>query len=347
MDKKHIQSLDSQDMWQKLVDFPRQWQEAVDLTANIEFTIDKERIDKLCFVGMGGSASGGELIQAYVYDECPYPVEITRHYKIPGWVDENTLVVACSFSGNTEETLTALVAARDKGAQSIVVTSGGELMLKAAKEDIDYIKLPGGVESRTAIGYIFIPLYRIMQYLGIINESEQILNETQQFLADENELYSNPEDNEALNLAHDIKDTLPIFYSDAVTLQPVCLWWQNQFQQNAKTLAYSNTLPEMTHNEIVGWERVVHLTGRLSVIILKDKDDSPRVQRRMQIVEELIEDQTASLHIINSRGPNYLSRIFSLIQMADWTSFYLAMLSNIDPTPVTKIDLLKSKLSEA
>jgi len=346
MDQEHIQSLDSQDMWQKLVDFPAQWQKAMDLTADLDLRIDRDRINKICFVGMGGSASGGELIQAYMYNSCPYPAQIVRHYEIPAWVDEQTLVITSSFSGNTEETLTALVAARDNGAQTVAVTSGGELMLKAAKEEFDYIKMPSGMQTRTALGYIFVPLYRIMQYLGVLKDEDIKLHETQQFLSEQIELFSNPKDNEALNLAEELSDTLPIFYSDAIMMHPVSLWWRSQFQENAKTLAYGNTMPEMTHNEIVGWERVVHLTGRLSVVMLKDKDDNPRVQRRMDIVEELIEDQTASLHTVTTRGPNRLARMFSLIQLADWTSFYLAMLSNIDPTPVTKIDLLKSKLAE-
>lgn len=344
MDLKHIQSLDTQDMWRNLINFPEQWGRATSMTESLDLDIDKSRISKICFAGMGGSAMGAELIRSYSIDRCSYPVQVIRHYEIPAWIDENTLFIACSYSGNTEEVLTALVSARKKGAQTIAVTAGGELMLKAAREQFDYIKIPGSMPTRAALGYSFIPLYRIFQYLGFVEASDDMLVETQQFLSEQNELLSDVEDNEALNLAKELNDTLPIFYSD-VLLQPVNLRWQNQFEENAKTLAYGNILPEMTHNEIVGWERVVHLTGRLSVIMLKDKDDNPRVSRRMEIVEELIEDQTASLHILKTRGNNKLARIFSLIQLADWTSFYLAILTNIDPTPVTKIDLLKSKLA--
>lgn len=347
MDLEQIQSIDSQNMWEFLTGFPEQWKEAMELTEELDLTIDQERINKICFAGMGGSAIGADLIRAYSYKTCPYPVQVVRHYETPHWIDEQTLFIACSFSGNTEETLTALTAARNRGAQSIGVTSGGELMLNAAKEGFDYIKIPGGMPPRAALGYSFVPLYRIFQHLGFLDEGTAALKETATFLSEKNELFSDPEDNEALNLAKELNDTLPIFYSDATVMEPVNLRWRGQFAENAKTLAYGNTLPEMNHNEIVGWERIVHLTGRLSVVMLQDREDNPRVQRRMEIVEELVEDQTASMHVLKTRGQTRLTRMFSLIQLADWTSFYLAILNNVDPTPIAKIDLLKSKLAEA
>lgn len=347
MDLEYIQSIDSQQMWDYLTGFPKQWKEAMEMTDELDLIIDQGRIKSICFAGMGGSAMGADLLRAYSYRTCPWPVQVIRHYEIPQWVDENTLFVACSFSGNTEETLTALQAAREKGAQAIAVTSGGELMLKAAKEEFDYIKIPGGMPPRAALGYSFVPLYRIFQYMNFIDEGRGGLRETGTFLAEQNELLSDPEDNEALNLAEELNDTLPIFYSDATMMEPVNLRWRSQFAENAKTLAYGNTLPEMNHNEIVGWERIVHLTGRLSVVMLLDKEDNPRVQRRMEIVQELVEDQTASLQVLKTRGQTRLTRLFSLIQLADWTSFYLAVLNDIDPTPIAKIDLLKSKLAEA
>ncbi|PAU93048.1 bifunctional phosphoglucose/phosphomannose isomerase [Aliifodinibius salipaludis] len=345
MDLEEIKSIDSQNMWELLNTFPEQWKEAVESTKNIDLTIDKERISNICFVGMGGSAIGADLIRSFCYDRCPFPIQVVRHYEIPCWVDENTLFIACSFSGNTEETLTALTSAREKGAQIIAVTAGGELMVKAAKEEFDYIKIPGGMPPRAALGYSFVPLYRIFQQLELVEERDGALKDTARFLSEQNDLLSDPGDNEALNLAEEINDTLPIVYSDATMMEPVNLRWRNQFAENAKTLAYGNTLPEMNHNEIVGWEQIVHLTGRLSVILLIDKEDNPRVQRRMEIVEELVEDQTASLHILKTRGQTRLARMFSLIQLADWTSLYLAVVSNVDPTPIAKIDLLKSKLA--
>lgn len=347
MDKAFIQSIDTQGMWDHLTGFPDQWQEALDLTETMELTIDKSRIDKIGFAGMGGSAIGADLIRAYSYASCPYPVQVIRHYEIPGWIDERTLFVACSFSGNTEETLSALDQAQDRDAQVMAVTSGGELMLKAAKDDFDYIKIPAGMPPRAALGYSFVPLFRLFHYLGYLDEGEKALIETHQLLTEQKDMFSDTVDNEALQLAKELVDTLPIIYSDATLMEPVNLRWRGQFEENAKTLAYGNLLPEMNHNEIVGWESIVHLTGRLSVILLEDDYDNHRVKKRMHIVRELVEDQTASIHRLETRGESRLARIFSLIQLADWTSFYLAMLNETDPTPIAKIDLLKSKLAEA
>lgn len=344
--KPQIDSLDSKDMWARLLGFPAQWDRAVEMSRELTLDIDSGRVRNICIAGLGGSAIGGELIRAYSYRSCQWPVQLVRHYDIPRWVGEQTLFIICSFSGNTEEALAAAEQARMQGAQLVALTSGGELMVRATREDFDYLKLPGGMPSRAALGYMFVPLFRIFQRLGLIDESKDVLAETSDLLHQQAQLFRNTDDNEALTLARSLMDTLPVIYSDGTTMAPVNLRWRNQIEENAKTLAYGHTLPEMNHNEIVGWERIVHLTGRLSVIMLRDREDHPKVQQRMQIVEELIADQTASINVLRTRGESRLTRMFSLVQLGDWTSFYFAMLNGVDPTPVTKIDLLKRRLSE-
>lgn len=347
MDLEYIRSIDTLNMWDLLVDFPQQWSQSMKMTEELELTIDPQRVTSICMAGMGGSAIGADLIQAYSYKTCPYPIQVIRHYDIPSWVGEHTLFIGCSFSGNTEETLAALEAAQQQGAQCLGITSGGQLLLTAARAEFDYIKIPAGLPPRAALGYLFIPLFRLFQQLELLDEGDEALHETKEFLAEQNELLSDPHDNEALNLAEDLDNTLPVIYSDDILMNPVNLRWQNQLQQNAKTLVFGNTFPEMTHNEIVGWQDIAHLTGRLSVIKLKDQEDNDRVQRRMEVIDDLIADQTSSYHLLKSRGKSRLTRLFSLVQFADWTSFYLAMLNEVDPTPVAKIDLLKRKLAEA
>jgi glucose/mannose-6-phosphate isomerase len=344
--RETINAIDTENMWELIAGFPNQWSEAMKLTEDLTLSVDTERITKICFAGMGGSAIGADLIRAYSYKSCPHPIQVVRHYNIPEWVDEHTLFITCSFSGNTEETLSALKQAREKGAQAIAVTSGGELLLKATKENFDYVKIPGGLPPRAALGYSFVPLFRIFQALGYLDEGEEALSETDLFLSEQGELLTDLSDNEAISLAEELQNTLPVVYSDSTTMEPVNLRWRGQFSENAKTLAYGNLLPEMNHNEIVGWEQIVHLTGRLSVIMLFDKDDDQRVRKRMRIVKDLIEDQVASILVLSTRGDSRLTRLFSLIQMADWTSFYLAIMNEVDPTPIAKIDLLKSRLAE-
>lgn len=344
--KEHIEAIDTGGMWGLIAGFPNQWDEAIKMTEGLDLSIDPGKIANICLAGMGGSAIGADLIRAYSYHCCPHPVQVIRHYEIPEYVGEHTLFISCSFSGNTEETLSAMRKAREKGAQLIAVTSGGELLLEASREEFDYIKIPGGMPPRAALGYSFIPLFRIFQSLGYLDEGDGALSETELFLSEQGELFADLVDNEALTLANELNDTLPIIYSDATLMEPVNLRWRGQFSENSKTLAYGNTVPEMNHNEIVGWERTVHLTGRLSVIILYDKEDNSRVRKRLKIVKDLVEDQAASVHVLSTRGESRLTRMFSLIQLADWTSFYLAMINGVDPTPIAKIDLLKSRLAE-
>jgi len=342
-----ISKIDGSGMWDLIKSFPDHWKEISDQTRDHDFKVDASAINNICMSGMGGSAIGADLIRAYSYNTCPVPVQIVRHYDIPNWVNENTLFVACSFSGNTEETLSALDQAHKAGAQCFAVTSGGSLLIQANEMDFDYIKIPGGMPPRAALAYSFVPLFRLFQYLGYLDEGEEALTETQEYLANEVDLLANyEENNEAKALAGDIKDTLPVIYSDARMLDPVHLRWRGQFEENAKTLAYGNVLPEMNHNEIVGWEQIAHLAGRLSVIFLRDAEDNERVQKRMEVTRELVQEQAVSLHVLDSRGQSRLTRLFSLIQMADWTSIYLALLTETDPTPIAPIDLLKSKLAE-
>lgn len=344
--KELISKVDSENMWDLISDFPKHWKEVMKLTEDVELNIESSNIKNICFAGMGGSAIGADLIRAYSLKSCPYPVQINRHYEIPNYINENTLFIACSFSGNTEETLTALSSAMAKGAQIIGVTSGGELKKQAIEHEFDYIQIPGGMPPRAALAYSFVPLFRIFQTLGYLYESDSVLIDTYNLLKDGVSKFNDTDDNDALALARELKESLPIIYSDALLMEPVNLRWRGQIEENSKMLAFGNLIPEMNHNEIVGWEHIAHLAGRLTVVMLKDRDDNPRVAKRMEIVKELVMDQALSVIEISTIGDSRLERMFSLIQLADWVSLYLAFLNEIDPTPIAKIDILKSKLAE-
>ena len=341
-----IERHDSQKMWDLLVDFPNRWDEAVTRTRNLELGFDTSGITQVCIAGMGGSAIAGDLIQAYTRDRSPVPVEVVKGYEVPRWVGAGTLIIASSFSGNTEETLSALSQARENGARAVAITSGGELLLAAARNEFDYFKLPSEIRARAAVGYIFIVMYRLFQVLGFLDNSEDELSETRDLLQTQVDLLSNHEDNEALTLARKLRETLPIIYTNNNFMKAVGMRWCTQFEENAKTLSYRNEFPEMTHTEIVGWDQITHLTGRLAILFLTDKEDGERIRKRMNITRELIRDHAESISILKTRGESRLTRMFSLIQLADWTSFYLAIINGVDPSQVAKIDLFKSKLAE-
>ncbi|HAW79847.1 MAG TPA: bifunctional phosphoglucose/phosphomannose isomerase [Balneola sp.] len=341
-----INKVDSGNMWGLISNFPNHWKEVMKLTEDIDLKVDSSKIKNICFAGMGGSAIGADLIRAYSLQSCRHPVQVIRHYEIPNYVDEHTLFIACSFSGNTEETLTALSSALKKGAQIVGVTSGGELKKQAIEHEFDYIQIPGGMPPRAALAYSFVPLFRIFQFLGFLNESDKVLIDTYELLKDGVSNYKDLDDNDALALAQELNESLPIIYSDALMMEPVNLRWRGQIEENSKMLVYGNLIPEMNHNEIVGWEHIAHLSGRLTVVMLKDKEDNNRVKKRMEIVKDLVMDQALSVIEITTIGESRLERLFSLVQLADWVSMYLALLNQIDPTPIAKIDILKSKLSE-
>lgn len=344
--REEIKRIDRNDMWDLVKGFPDHWDEICKKTEGKTFSFDTSKVQNICFAGMGGSAIGADLCRAYTLDSCPVPVQVNRHYEVPEWVGESTLFITCSFSGNTEETLSALEQAMEQGAQIVAVTSGGKLLQLAQEEDFDYVKIPGGMPPRAALAYSFVPLFRIFSHMGYVDEEDSVLDETLQLLRSGVADFEDTELNEALTVAGQISETLPLIYSDARMMEPVNLRWRGQIEENAKMLAYGNLLPEMNHNEIVGWEHIAHLTGRLSVIILRDSSDNDRVKRRMEILKELVMDQAVCVIEIDTYGESRLARLFSLIQFGDWVSIYLALLNEVDPTPIAKIDLLKSKLAE-
>lgn len=341
-----IKECDPQGMWDLIRNFPNQWKAIIDSTNNVDLNIKSSKINNICLAGMGGSAIGADIMRAYAYSSSPWPIHVVRHYDIPAWVDENTLFITCSFSGNTEETLSALDQAIDKGAQIVGVTSGGTLKEKAAQHNFDVIEIPGGMPPRAALGYSFVPLFRIFSSLNILEEDDSVLEETHAFLANKVEELCNIEGNRALEIAEKIHGTLAVIYSDHLLLEPVNLRWRGQIEENAKEIVYGNFFPEMNHNEIVGWQKSEHLKGKTSVIFLKDKEDNERVKIRQEIVKELIQNHTKSIIEISTEGESRLTRVFSLIQLADWVSIYLAFLNQLDPTEIKNIDYLKKRLSK-
>jgi len=341
-----IKEYDPQGMWHLIKNFPNQWSEITELTKDVDLNIESSKIKNICLAGMGGSAIGADIMRAYAYSSSPWPIHVVRHYDIPAWVDEHTLFITCSFSGNTEETLSALDQAIDKGAQIVGVTSGGTLKKKAEQHNFDVIEIPGGMPPRAALGYSFVPLFRIFSMLNILDEDETVLEEAHTFLANKVEELSDIEGNLALEIAGKIHGTLPVIYSDHLLLEPVNLRWRGQIEENAKEIVYGNFFPEMNHNEIVGWQKSDHLKGKTSVIILTDKEDNERVAIRQQIVKELIKDHTNAIIEVSTTGESRLIRVFSLIQLADWVSIYLAFLNQLDPTEIKNIDYLKKRLSK-
>ncbi len=331
-----------------ILSFPRQVEEAVAIgeAAKIKFPISK--INNIVVSGLGGSAIGGDLLRSYLADEIDIPIAVSRNYFLPEYVDERSLVIVSSYSGNTEETVSSHKEAVKRKAKVLCITSGGTVKQFATKKKQPVIEIPGGLPPRAALGYSFFPTLIVMSKLGFFRPKKKEINETIVSLKEKAGLYGDPasENNLALRIAQTLYGKLPVVYSSVDRFDAVNVRWRGQISENAKTLAYGHVFPELNHNEIVGWEVLKESMKKIHVVVLRDNEDNPRIQLRMNITKEIIRDFADGITEVHSEGKSVLARMFSLLYLGDWVSFYLAMLNGVDPTPVKKIDFLKNELAK-
>ncbi len=343
---EQIRATDTQGMWDRLCTFDEQWRDAVYHTQQAELDLDVDKIRDVVITGMGGAIVGGDIIRAICLEVGHLPVHINKSYALPSFVADSTLVIAVSQSGNTEETLSAFEAAGTRGAQRVIITTGGKLSELADEEEIPIIRMPKSRITRAALAFTFVALWRVFQKIDVFLPGDKTLLEAADFFTQEIDILSDLSDNDAVELAEGLVSTLPIIYSNDSLMAPVALRWKTQFNENSKMLAFRGEIPEMNHNEIEGWELTAHLMGKLSVIFLKDQSDHVRVKHRMEVSGSLIEPHAVSLKAVSSTGNNALERVFYMIIYGDFVSFFLSILSNVDPMPIVKIELLKRKLED-
>lgn len=299
--------------------------------------------------GLGGSAIGGDLLRVYCQERLLVPVVVNRDYTLPAFVGDETLVFAVSYSGNTEETLSAYKNARDKGSAVVALTSGGKLKALAEQDGIPVIEIPAGLAPRAATGYLFIPMLTVLERFGMLSglagEVAGLARELEAYAAAYG-LETPVEKNPAKKLALNFKDRIPVIWGASGTTDVVAQRWKGQINENAKAPAYWNVFPELNHNEIVGFEKPEELLRELWVVMLKDKGDHTRVGYRMEITRRIIAERVSGVTEVTSTGEGMLARLYSLIYLGDWASVYLAVLYGIDPGPVRVIDLLKGELAK-
>jgi glucose/mannose-6-phosphate isomerase len=332
-----------------LKDFPEQISKSLGVVKDFSFKIDVSNIRNIVLAGMGGSAISGDLLLAYIHDELSISTFVNREYSIPKFVNEHTLFVASTYSGNTEETIAATQEAIKRSALVIGISSGGAMEQLSLKEGIPYIKIPGNLPPRQALGYLFFPLLALFEKLRFISSKRKEIAETQELLHELVERY-NPETSFGHNLANHIAQSIyhaiPIVYTGVPYLYPVPIRWRNQFNENSKSMAFSNVFPELNHNEIMGWEGLAEVNKHFRVILLRDPDETPRIKYRISITKDILKQKKILFGEIFAEGNSRLARLFSLIYLGDWASYYWAMLNEKDPLMIETIDLLKEKLSK-
>lgn len=345
-----INKIDKANMLSLITDFPKQCQRAQDIGKN--FNIPSDYItsyDQIVLTGLGGSAIGADILRSYLAEEMKIPILVNRNYTLPSFVNSRTLVMAVSYSGDTEETLSAYNQAKEREASIITLTSNGRLSSLAKTDNVPCITIPSGFPPRCALGYAFIPLLILLGKLGLIKDKEVQIKEMIENLTYLSQEVLSPQikkKNLAKYLAQKLYQKFPIIYASQDHFDAVAIRWRGQIAENAKTLASNHVFPEMNHNEIVGWEFPKKLLKDLIVILLRDMEDHPRIKRRMDISKTVIKRQKVEIIEVESQGRHLLSRIFSLIYIGDWVSFYLAILNKIDPTPVERVTYLKKELAK-
>ncbi len=347
---ERLRAGDPSGMSDHLEGLPRQLEEALAIGRGAPLTLRGEGVSAVAVFGMGGSAIGGELVRGCLEDRLGVPFEVVRSYSVPAYVGPSTLAVISSYSGDTEEALSTYRAAASRGARILCSTTGGTLGELAEASGHDTIRIPGGLPPRAAIGYGLVPLVVLLWRLGLTDDpSDEIADtiDTAREAVGRFGLNSACEANGAKELAEWLDGGVPVVCGTEPRTAPVASRWRSQFAENSKVWAHSATLPEMNHNEIVALAHGGRIGGDKRVVFMRDVEDHPRVAIRADVTCRMLTEAGVSAREVASFGRSRLARLFSLVMLGDFTSFYMAALSGVDPTPIAPIDALKKALSES
>jgi glucose/mannose-6-phosphate isomerase len=299
--------------------------------------------------GMGGSAIAADLVAGAYRERLRVPVSVVRDYYLPGWIGEDTLVILSSYSGGTEETLTAASQALERNALCVAVTSGGKLGSFYAAEGVPVVPVAPGLQPRAALLRMLVPLVVLLHRLELVPSLVSDLEEARATISGAVATLG-PDVPEAANpakqLARALQNAVPLIWGAELT-GPVAVRWKGQFNENSKIPAFASVLPELDHNEIVGFSGMpAPLSSLAHLIMLRDPRQHRQVQRRFDLTRELVEPHVATALSIEAEGQGALARMLDLVMLGDYASLYLALLRAVDPGPVEMIERLKERLAQ-
>ena len=325
-------------MKELIKEFPNQLRESINISRLFELKIERT-INNIVLCGLGGSGIGGEIVKTWTRNTSNMPIEVVHGYTLPSYVSQNTLVILSSYSGNTEETLACLEEAISRKSLILSVTSGGQLKEKTNKVGAQCITIPGGLPPRSALGYSLVQLAGIFCQLNLADvEILEKINRASRFIEErQNEIMMLAE-----NLLENSKSLNLIFYGEDI-LAPILLRACQQMNENSKELAFYNVIPEMNHNEIVGWGAD---PGKFYTIFIRSQFENSRNKHRLNITSEIISGKTKNVHSLKGVGENSIEESFYLIHLFDWLSFLKGEKKGVDVTEVNIIDYLKSQLGK-
>ena len=319
--------------------FPQNITSSLESASKINFKTPAHEIKNLVFIGMGGSGIGAKIVSGWVQDEIKIPVQLLQDYTLPKFVDKHTLIIACSYSGNTEETLACLLLAKNQDAHIVGICSGGKLETFCNDNGFDCVVIPGGNPPRSATAFSVIHISNILVKFNLIDSKilKTLANSTQ--IIDDNLGLIKEEANK---LAVFLKDKVAVFYS-TTEYEPVLIRARQQFNENSKLLCIHHVIPEMNHNELVGWGGG---NDTFATVFFDTKDMNIQNEKRFELTRDEVSKRTANVLTIDAKGKNKIERTFYLIHIVDWASLYLSTLKQVDPMDIICIDYLKSELGK-
>ena len=342
-----INAIDKSGMLNFCINAPEHYRKAAAIAQKISVNLPKP--DNIIISGLGGSAIGGDLLKDWARDKAAVPIEeVNREYHLPVYAGKKTLVIISSYSGETEESLSAFLEALKRKCIVYCVSSGGALLKYAIKHKVPYLQVPGGMPPRAALPYMFIPLVIFMQKTGLVTGVSVELDESLKLLekiCGENLPQKPVIDNLAKTLALDIGETVPVIYGFGF-YRGVAQRFKQQINENAKYPAKWEVFPELNHNEIVGWANSGDSRKGFSVIFLRDADEPMEIRSRIETTKQIMGNSGLKMADLQSQGTSTLAKMLSTILVGDFTSNYLAVLHGVDPTPVEVITHLKGTLQQ-
>ncbi len=319
----------------------------VDSAWNNEFNVEKlkdKKFRNIIVSGLGGSAISGDLMGNFLKDELTLPFFVNRNYTLPHYADKNTLLVISSYSGNTEETISVLEEGIKKKCQIVCVSTGGKVREIAEKENIPLVSMTPGFQPRYALGSGFFSLLKIFVQLGLIPPQDMVVERIRNLWQKKGKEYS-AENNIAFNCAELLIGFIPVIYSAADLTSAAGYRFKCQLNENSKLHAFHNIIPELNHNEIIGWESFNSSQINAKLINVLDESYHPQVKKRFEITTELAVKKGLEYINIESEEDDFKVRLLDLIYLFDWITYYTAVLRGFDPSEIDNIHTLKERLS--
>ena len=333
-------------MFEMIESFPNQIKDQYENLLDFQFDLSHyKNISNILIAGMGGSAISGDIISNFLKNNLSIPVIVLRDYSLPKWVDEKSLIILSSYSGNTEETLSIYDQSKLCSSMLISITTGGILKKNSKKDNVVCVPMPLGFQPRAAIGSSLISLVMILQKLTLIDSSfvDLFLNASKElpfFFED----YCK-EEQYAYQIAEQINNSMISIYGTQSSTDVISSRFRAQLAENSKIISSHHVLPELDHNEIEGWNEDQFKDMKINIIWLQDEDDHERVKKRVKVTSELLSKIGINNIFISCNGNNSITRHLKLIFLTDMISYYLATINGIDPVPVNRILDLKEKMS--